>query len=322
MEFLQEIEDRGYPAEYLMARIHGRRLSLLSNWDRFMSGPDIAEYPASSNYSKFITARTPADIREKYLKESEWIYHQMNNRLRKIFSPYFMYLELNTLLTCLRYKFGKGNSAEIGRLLYFSLLSKKIIDLLRTDTDVVSVINILEKKVSFIRDNSTGLDQIFLKDGLKGAEQKITDALFKHILNMDTHPLIKSFFVFIVDARNIITLHKHLRWDITSGPFFIDGGNIRKSILSKILHSYNTEALATLVYKQMGLRIEGTDAACVENGLQRQLTKRIKKWERECPDVGLILNYLWQCAMEAKNLSIIYHSREFDRGILKEELVY
>lgn len=322
MEFLHEIEDRGYPAEYLMARIHGRRLSLLSNWDRFMSGPDIAEYPASSNYSKFITARTPADIREKYLKESAWIYHQMNNMLRKVFSPYFMYSEFNTLLTCLRYKAGKGNSTEIRRNLEFSLLSKKIRDLLKTDTDVVSVLNILGKKVSFIHDNCAGLEQVFLKDGFKGIEQMITGALFEHILNMDSHPLIKRFFVFIADARNIITLHKHLRWDTTSGPFFIEGGNIKKTILNKILQSYNTKALAALVYKQTGLRIEGPEASRVENALQRRLTGKIKKWERECPDVGLILNYLWRCAIEAKNLSIIYHAREFDRSILKEELVY
>ena len=322
MEFLQEIDDRGYPAEYLLARIHGRRLSMLSDWDTVMSSPDIAEYPATSNVREFMTAGTPTGIWEKYLKESAWIYHQMNSRLRSVFQPYFMYFELNTLLTCLRYKAGKGNSAEIERLLYFSLLSKGIKDVLKTDADILSVLKILGKKVSFIRDNSTGLEQVFLKDGLKGAEQKITGALFKYILNVDTHPLIKSFFVFIADARNIITLHKHLKWDTTSGPFFIEGGNIKKIILNKILHSYNTDALTALVYKQTGLRIEGPDASRVENALQRLLTRMIKKWERECPDVGLILNYLWRCAMESKNLSVIYHGRELERGILKEELVY
>ncbi|MBI5666147.1 MAG: V-type ATPase subunit [Nitrospirae bacterium] len=322
MEFLQEINDIGYPTEYLLARIHGRRLSLLGDWDRVLSGPDIEENPASSNLREFMTAGAPAGIWESHQKEPAWIYHQMNSRLRNVFQPYFMHLELNTLLTCLRYKTGKGNSTEIERLLYFSLLSKAIKDVLKTDTDVPSVINILGKKVSFIRDHCAGLELVFLKDGFMGAEQEITNALFKYILNADTHPLIKRFFVSIADARNIITLHKHLRWDTTSSPFFIEGGNIRKSILSKILQSYNAEALATLVYKHTGLHIEGTDAARVENALQRRLTGRIKKWEREFADIGLILNYLWRCAMEAKNLSIIYHGREIDRGILKEELVY
>ncbi len=322
MEFLQEIEDRGYPTEYLLARIHGRRLSLLNDWDGVLSGPDMVQHPGPSDYRVFMTASTPDSRWEKYLKESAWIFHQMNNGLRNIFRPYFMYSELNTLLTCLRYKTEKGNSAEIERLLFFSLLSKGIKDVLKTDADAPSVLNILEKKVSFIRDNSAGLEQVFLIDGFKGAEQKITGALFECILNMDTHPLIKRLFVSIADARNIITLHKHLRWDTTSGPFFIEGGNIKKAILNKILHSYNTDALDALVYKQTGRRIEGPDAARVENALQRQLTRRIKKGERESPDIGLILNYLWRCAMEAKNLSIIYHGRELDRGILKEELVY
>ena len=313
MEFLQEIDDRGYPTEYLLARIHGRRLSFMSNWDMVMSDPDINE---------FMTPGTPGSIRERYLKESAWIYHQMNNRLRNVFRPYVMYLELNTLLTCLRYKAGKGNSAETERILYFSLLSKGIKDILKTDADIPTVLNTLGKKVSFIHDHESGLEQVFLKDGFKGAEQKIADALFDYIFNMDTHPLIKRFFVFIADARNIITLHKHLRWDTTSAPFFIEGGHIKKTILYKILHSYNTEALTALVYKQTGLRVDRPDAARVENALQRRLTGKIKKWEREDPDVGLVLNYLWRCAMEAKNLSIIHYGHELDRGILKEELVY
>jgi hypothetical protein len=311
MEFLQEISDSGYPAEYLLARIHGRRLSLLSDWDTVMSGADTAEYPASS----------PSGIRERHLKEPAWAYRQMNNGLRNIFRPYLMYSELNTLLTCLRYKAGKGTGPERGRLLYFSLLSKGIKDELKTDTDVPSVLDILGKKVSFIHGHCD-VKQLFLKDGFKGAEQGTTSALFKHIFNMDIHPLIKRFFIFIADARNIITLHKHLRWETTSGPFFIDGGDIKKTVLNKILLSYDTDALDSLVFKQTGLRIEGPDAARVENGLQRRLTGNIKKWERECPDAGLVLDYLWRCAMEAKNLSIIYHGREIDRGILKEELVY
>lgn len=322
MEFLQEIDDSGYPAEYLLARIHGRRLSLLSGWDMLMSGTDTVEHYASANFREFMTANTPAGIWERYLKESAWVYHQMNNDLRNIFRPYFMYSELNTLLICLRYKAAKGNSAEIKRLLHFSLLSEGMKDALKTDANVPSVLNILGKKVSFIRDHFAGPGQVFLKDGFKGAEQGITNALFEHIFNMDTHPLIKRFFVLIADARNIITLHKHLRWDTTSGPFFIDGGNIKKTILNKLLHSYNTDALDALVYKQTGLRIEGPDASRVENGLQRRLTGKIKKWERECPDAGLVLNYLWRCAMEAKNLSIIYHGRGIDRSILKEELVF
>ena len=322
MELLQEIKDRGYPAEYLLARIHGRRKSLLSNRDRVLSGPELSEYHVLSDHGTSISAHPQDGTWKRFLKESSWIYYQMNNRLRNIFRPYFMYSELTTLLICLRYKAAKGSSAEIARLLEFSLLSEKIRYQLNTDTDVPSVLNMLEKKAFFIHDNSAGLEQAFLKDGFKGVEQKISGALFEYILNMNTHPLITRFFVFIADARNIITLHKYMRWDTTSVPSFIEGGNIKKTTLTDILRSYNTDALAALVYRQTGLRIDSPDAARAETALQRRLTGMIKKWERESPDIGLILNYLWRCAVEAKNLSILYHGRELDRGILKEELVY
>ena len=322
MEFLREIEDRGYPTEYLLARIHGRRLSLIDDWDSAFSGPEISESPASSGYGKSIPAHPQDSAWKRFLREPAWIYHQMNERLRHIFLPYFVHTELNTLIVCLRYRAAKRSIPEIEHLLEFSLLSYKIQALLKTGTDVRSVLNVLGRKVSFMQDKSASLEQVYLKEGFKGVEQKITAALFKYILNMDTHPLIKRFFVFIADARNIITLHKHLRWDTTSVPLFVEGGGIKKTVLSEILRSYNTDALAPLVYRHTGLRIEGTDAARVENALQRRLTGKIKKWERESPDAGLILNYLWRCAVDAKNLSVIYHGREIDRGLLKEELVY
>ncbi|MEW6601619.1 MAG: V-type ATPase subunit [Nitrospirota bacterium] len=293
MEFLLEIEDRGYPTEYLLARIRGRRSALMGE-----------------------------SVRMRFLREPAWIYHQMNNRLRNIFRPYFIYSELNTVLVCLRYRTAKGSSPETAHLLESSLLSDKMRDLMQHDADLTAVLKILEKRVSFIRYNAAGLERSFLEEGLKGVEQKITAALFEYILNMDTDPLLKRFFVYIIDARNIITLHKHLRWDTTSLPLFIEGGQIKKALLAGILRSYDTEALADLICRQTGIRVAEQDAARIDNALQRRLTGKIKKWERENPETGLVLNYLWWCATEAKNLSILHHGRGIGKDILKEELVH
>jgi vacuolar-type H+-ATPase subunit C/Vma6 len=322
MEFLQEIEDRGYPADYLLARIHGRRLFLLRDWDRALAGPDISGYLMSTHYRGFMTAHLSEDIWKRFLRESAWVYYQMNNELRNIFQPYYMYSELNTLLTCLRYKAGKGNIAEIKRVLEFSLISGKIKGLLERDTDILPVLYMLEKKPAFIPGKPAGLEKVFLKDGLSGVEQKITKALLEYIIDSDAHPVIKRYFTFIADTKNIITLLKHLRWETTADPVFGAEGNIKKTTLYKILRSYNTDALAGLVYKQTGLRLEGLDAVSAENALHKRLAGKIKKWERESPDIGLLLHYLWRCAAEAKNLSIIYYGRDIDKNILKEELVH
>ena len=322
MAFLQEIEDRGYPADYLLARIHGRRISLLRDWDKALAFPDISEYLMSTHYRGFMPAHLPEGIWKLFLRESAWVYYQMNNELRNIFKPYYMYSELNTLFTCLRYKSGKGNSAEIERVLEFSLISEKIKDILKMDTDILSVLFLLEKKQAFIPGKPAGLQQVFLKDGLSGVEQKITKTLFEYIISPGIHPVMRRFFTFIADSRNIITLHKRLRWETTSVPDFIAGGSIKEPALRKMVRSYKTEEFADLVYKLTGLRPEGPDAVSAENALHKRLTGKIKKWERESPDIGLILNYLWRCATEAKNLSIIYFGRDIDKNILKEELVY
>lgn len=322
MELLKEIKDRGYPAEYLLARIHGRRLSLIKDWDSLLSGRDISEYPGPPAHNKPFLMRTQDSAWRQYLKEREWIYHQMNSRLRNIFSPYFMYTELNTLLVCLRYKSSDGSGTDIERILQFSLMSDKLRGLLRAGPDVPAVLDKLGRTDAFMQNNSSGLEQVFLKDGFRGLEQGLADSLFKYIISMDMHPVIREFFAFIADARNIITLQRYMKWDTTTPPFFIRGGNIKETILTDILRSFNTGSLAALVYRQTGSHIEGPDAARVDNALQRRLTVKIKKWERESPDTGLILSYLWRCAMEAKNLSIIYHGREIDRNTLGEEIVH
>ena len=319
MKLLQDIEDRGYPTDYLLARIRGRRVFFMSDWNDVLSRHDINEYLTSTHYGKFTTVRSAEDIRKRFLIELRWVYYQMNSKLRKVFQPYFIYSELDSLRVCLRYKSGKGTNKEIEQFLEVSLLSDKIKDILRIEADIPTVLYTLEKELP---DMLAGLQYVFLTEGLKSAEQRITAALLEHIACSEVHPVISRFFNSIIDSKNVVTLYKHLRWETKSGPVYIGGGTINKSMLNKILHSYKTDELSHLVYKYTGFYIEEPDAANVEHAFLKSLTGQIKKWERECPDIGLILHYLWRCYIEAKNLSIISYGEKIDKNIIKEELVH
>jgi hypothetical protein len=246
----------------------------------------------------------------------------MNKKLRNIFQPYFMYSESNALLICLRYKSGKGNKTEIERLLFFSVLSEKIKDMLVMEIDLASLLALLEKRSGFLPGKFSGLSEIFLKDGLKGLEQHITRTLLEHIISLEIHPVMKLFFISIINSKNLVTLFKHLKWGITTKPVLINGGSIKESSLGKLMHSRETSELVRLIYKQTGLYIKEATASSMENALQKHITRQTKIMERQSSDIGLILNYLWRCSIEAKNLSIMSYGNKIDKTVIKGELVH
>ena len=155
-----------------------------------------------------------------------------------MFQPYFMYSALDTLLMCLRYQSAKGKKAVIEDILAFGLLLDKIRSALARDTDLPFILDLLEAQLLFITERSPGLNDIFATEGLPGVEQRITETLLENIVNYRMPPFMKRFFIPVIDSINIITLYKHLRWEITSKPVIIKGGGIKEPVLRSILQSH------------------------------------------------------------------------------------
>ena len=107
VEFLRKICDRGYPTDYLLSRIRGRRAELIADWRPLVVSPSPVESLAFTRYGSIMTDAYPEDIRRYLLKEFGWVYSQMDRTLRDIFRPFFLYVELNTIFVCLRYARGK-----------------------------------------------------------------------------------------------------------------------------------------------------------------------------------------------------------------------
>ncbi len=318
MEFLRDRGDKGYPEDYLMARIRGRQGLFLKEWDKLLLNPDISSFLTSSHYSGIHSSE---EIRERYLKEVNWIYFQMNRNLRHIFKPYFIYSELETLLTCLRYHQGKEVSAEVARVLVFSLISDRIKNRLFSKADIPEFLSILEKIPPFKASGLPGLIDIYISEGMPGVERTITVRLLQYTVHSDTHPVINRFFSSFIDSLNIITLYKFLRWSIESSPVFISGGSINNSILDRVLKSQDMMEVIELVYRQTGIRAEGTGVPNIRSILEKGLTKKIKTMRQESPNIGLILHYLWRFSMETKNLSIILRGKSIDRNLVMGEMV-
>jgi vacuolar-type H+-ATPase subunit C/Vma6 len=321
MNLLQKLYDRGYPAEYLISRIRGRRAYLLRDWSGILLKTDLFEYLLKSRYGEFISEFSIEGIWKRLLKEYRWVYTQMNDKLRNIFQAFFEYAEIKTLTVSLRYKTGEGNKSGLNKLLSDSLLSDEIKHILIMDSDITSVLEELERGLSFAPGKLMALKHVFSKEGLRGVEQKITHGYLEAVMRTGLHPLLRSFLIFLIDIRNIISLYKHLRWGIRVQPLFIQDGSISVSHLSRAFHTNSISEISLLTRKITGYDFQESAPSTLEPTLLKGLTKMTRKMGRENPEIGILLDYLWQCFVEAQNISILLHGGDIEREVLREELI-
>ncbi len=140
-------------------------------------------------------------------------------------------------------------------------------------------------------------------------------------MNSVLHPVIKNFFVFLIDIKNIISLHKNLRWGIEAEPLFIQGGTIIESTLRRAVRSSDISEVSRLIYQITGISVQEPSVSEVEHILFSGLTRQLRVKAKENSDVELILDYLWKIYAEAQNLSLILYGKDIERENLQKELV-
>jgi len=320
MELLQHPEDRGYPAEYLCSRIRGRRSRLIADWKRLIFDVNPSEYLAAGNYGRVIKERSSAGVWRGLAQEYQWVFSQMNEQLRDIFNPFFIYAELRTLFICLRHKKDR-KAGGILELLEKSLLSNGVKKVLAESIDVPEALDGLENIFLERSARFAGLKKRYETDGLRSVEQHLTNTFLAVTVRDGLHPLVKKFFQQVIDSRNIMSLYKYLRFDSSGKPFFIEGGCVPLAQLNVILDRKDLVALAALVTGHTGIKVETPDPTQVEVALYKSITRFLKKAGRDPLGIGLFLDYLWKCSIEAMNLSIVLSSRDLEREAVSAELV-
>ncbi len=321
MELLESPEDRGYPAEYLLSRIRGRRASLITDWRPLISEAVPLEYLSPSRYGGLATDKTPEGVWRSFVREYRWVYVQMNRTLREAFKPFFLYTELRTLFICLRHLKDK-NTGRIDSLLAVSLLSDEIKGVLNTSKDIHSAVAGIERLFLSLSNGFRGLTEIADAEGLRGVEGRLTNTYLVHTLNAKLHPLMRDFFIRIIDSRNIISLYKYLRMNITAPLTFIPGGAIPETRLGEILKKKDLFGIGSLIREISGIKMEIPGATQIENALYRGITKFLKKAGKDPLGIGLILDYLWRCSIEAMNLSLLFYGKDLERDAIAAELVH
>ena len=320
MDLLKNPADPGYPVEYLLSRIKGRRSRLTRDWRPFLFGPAPHEpQPAVGPGSSYKESTSDAAWRE-LLKEYQWLYSQMNQQLRATFTPYFLYAELRTICIGLRRLADKKDGA-INELLDRSLLSDEVKDALASSPELPTAVREIERLFSELSGRFAGLAETLETDGLRGVEQRLVETCLSVTINSRLHPLMKMFFSRIIDGRNIMSVYKYLRFDLKSRPGFIPGGSIAALRMKEIMAKDDLMALSALVREFTGVAVERPDPTSIERALYRGMTHWLRKEGREPFGVAPLLDYLWRCSIEAMNRSVLYHTRDLEREFVMAELV-
>ncbi len=320
MELLRHLEDRGYPVEYLLSRIRGRRSRLISDWRPLVYDNEPMDYLASARYQGCVRERTPEGLWRSLLREYRWVYGQMNGQFREIFRPFFLYIELRTIFICLRH-LKEGTSGKINELLADSLLSREIVELLSAGKDVSSAVEEIEQAFLAQSPEFGGLTDALDADGLRGVEQRLTNTYLAVVAACSLHPLMKQFFRHLIDSRNIMSAYKYLRIEKRAAPAFIPGGTIPVERLEAVISKNDLFGASALVRDCFGIRIETPDSTKLEIALYKGMTRFLKKEGREPFGAGPILDYFWKCSLEVMNLSVLFHGKDLEREAVLAELV-
>lgn len=313
---LRKIDDRGYPVDYVLARLRGRRAHLITDWGSLIRGSVSPGSIASARYGSIMTEDYQEGARRHLMKEFGSVYAMLDGALRRIFEPFFLYVELRTIFISLRYAGGK-EPGKIERILSTSLLSGKVGEILRRGEDLRSAVEGLEDCFISLSDSFAGLSNIFLEAGLPGWERALSVRFLEHVAHSGLHAVMKDFFTAVIDSRNLLSIYKYITLDAKRVPLFVSGGSIKESILKKIAGGKDLTALYSLVRELTGIEPGPSN---IETALYRMVTGLLRRSGRDPLSVGLILDYLWRCSREAANMSILLYGRGIDPEIIAGEL--
>jgi vacuolar-type H+-ATPase subunit C/Vma6 len=320
VELLQNPDDRGYPVEYLLSRIKGRRSALIKNWKTLVFDQDLFLPTSSLKQAGMRTSIAPDRIWADLMQEYRWVYGQMNQQLRAIFHPYFLYAELRTVFICLRLLRDK-KEGEIEAVLNKSLLSDEMKDVLLHSGDLTEAVAGVERLFCSLSNKFTGLAAVSETEGLRGVEQRLTETYLAVMVSSRLHPLMQRFFSRLVDARNIMSLYKYLRLELTEFPPVLPGGVIAEKKLRELAAKDDIVAVGSVIQELTGIKVERPEPTMVELALYRGMTQWLRKEGRDPFGAGPILDYLWRCSIEAMNLSVLYHGKDLERDLISAELV-
>jgi hypothetical protein len=317
---LKALDECEYPAEFLVARLLGKKGALFSDWDFLITSNDVVESLQNTSFYPYLKRYAAPGIWRFLRHEHMWVYKRMNNKLRNHFASYFIYQEISTLLVCLRYLSGRKEIENVLQELHNSLLHNDIQNILTGNLDFVAKLQALEYYLCSHSGVFNGLRDHYEKHGIAALEIFLRDCFFAAILSQKQPSLLTTFLHYLVDFHNCISLAKVLRWKIEKEPLLITGGTVPKDRLQK---AYLRKDMSPVLKH---LRLQDTDVAAsaiaeLETALLKRISGILRSWSFQRTEVGDILLYLWEQYRYSRNISLILNTVFLDDELVRGSIV-
>ena len=309
-----------YPAEFLAARLLGKRGALFRNWEFLIAGSDAVASLQNTVFYPYLKKYAAPGIWRFLHHEHLWVYKRMNNTLRRAFAPYFTYHEIQTLISCLRYISAKKENERVRQLLHNSLLHDSIQDILTSDLDFDPLLRTLELSLCRQSDLFGGIGEHYEKGGVAALEVYMRGCFLSFLLAQKQPAMLKIFLQHLVDFHNCLGLAKSLRWQIDAEPDMIDGGTVPAELFPK---AYSRKDM-TPVLKFLHIKIPDEAASAIqqlETVLLGFISQKLKRWSLQRTVVGDILFYLWEQYRYSRNISMVLNTIQLDDELVRESIV-
>ncbi len=317
---LKTLDQCEYPAEFLAARLLGKKGALFRNWEFLISGSDTVELLQNTPFYSFLKSAGAPGIWHFLSAEHLWVHKRMSHKLRIHFEPYFVYHEIRPLMVCLRNLSSRSDNGNALQVLQKSLLHQDIQDILTNKLDFHRLLQALESRLCSCSVLFTGLRECFEKKGMAALEVFIRNCFFASFLSRKPTPMLKSFLQYLIDYHNCLTLAKALRWQLHTEPAFINGGTVPIHRLTDAYFSGDMIPVLKLL-RLRAVNVCVSSLQKLETALLSFITSKLKAWSLQRSVEGDILFYLWEQYRYARNISMVLNTILLDDEPVRESIV-
>jgi hypothetical protein len=317
---LKKLDECVYPEDFLVARLHGRHGGLFHDWEFLLASERPTELLQDTVFYPYLRKFGAAGIWLSLHQEHIWIYKRMNNMLRNVFEPYFIHRETATLIKTVRYLHSIFDERTIAQQLENSLLDSNIQKILTSGEDFNTILHALEAHFASQSNCFEGLYDYYEKNGLRGLEIFLREKFINLILLQCKAPQLRTFFTYLIDFHNCMTLAKYIRWEITDKHVCLDGGTIGPEKFRQAYLRKQPEDVLK-IFSIRGAVEEVTSFVQLENTLLSLITRVLRRWARQKTTVGEILYYLWEQYRYARNISMVINTARLKDGMAEEGLL-
>lgn len=294
LRLLTEAPGPGYPADYLSARIQGRR--------------GVLRAAVNAIPAKALTAdRDDSRYWELAAAERFWLFRQLDRELRAALAPFFVFFELGAVARALRYLAGE-KPGDADRSLQTSMLAPKIRTVLRGREGVAEVLARLERSPAGLLLSLAGIRESYREGGLQRCEEALRSRFLTQALARVQQDDLVLFFRAMVDIRNMLTVAKFLRWRPDPAPVLIPGGQVS---LPGSAQRTTAEMLARMVRRWTHGQAPAGDQLRPEHLepiLQEHLLRRLTRRRRSGGVAAACIEYAWRGHAFARECSLRLHT--------------